>query len=604
MARFSTKHKDREKTFFIKSFNEGLNEEVGVNFLPKSALSKCKNMKYTSDKSIDGETIVILSKRQGTQVITNTAHSASILACTYYIAQSKYIIADDSKVYYHSVKVGVPEIGSISGTPTFTEFKGKLIIHDSGTTKAWDGTTFETLNCLYEDEILGTGDNTETQFTGTLANLTVKPASLTITYTDTTTKTITSTAGGALEGDVDGGGTNTINYTTGAYDFTCSGAPDNTTSIYATYEKVGGAPKSKDGFVRASRLYVWGDSDYPSRIWYSGPNDEDGWDTSSSGGYLDVNPLDGQSLVGCLNFFDNIICIKDNTINVIKGLPGDTYFRVEPLLDNTGSTAYRTCINDGGLLAFLSKEGYITLTATEDYGDVSKKAELSSKFRSNVNKFTNQYCYAEYNQIDRQIWLTLFRDATQLDYLYCINLATGGQVSLYEFNFGHTCYKYVNGEMLIGGSGGHLYKLFDGSYSRYKDNGVSYSSDTFVRGCMTNWGAGFNRKHNKKIFPNIFGKAGTSCTLNLYTNNNYNTPILTETLTTESNTSFIFEDGQDVYIYDMNTEIGAEDYTSERGVSIDRKFNYKEVMYELTDIDGALGFDFYGIDFHGAIIGD
>jgi len=724
MARFSTKHKDREKTFFIKSFNEGLNEEVGVNFLPISALSKCKNMKYVADKSIDGETIVILSKRQGTQIISNTALASSMLACTYYVTGAQYVVATASKVYYLDASYDPVEIGSISGIPTFTEFKGKLIIHDSGATKAWNGTTFETLNVLYNDEVIGTGDGGTVDFSGTLSHIPVASASLTITYTDSTEKTITSAADGTLSGDVaahelmpnqvdrdfsdasawanvdlnaydetgdltitasaanqyctcpvlsapttagkryrmtftvvnlvstwtiksfdgtktigtvtaDGaqsfdwtasttGGyrivavaddssgdfddftltTNVVDFTTGVYSFRASGAPDNTTSVYATYEDAGAAPKSKAGFVRASRLYLWGDSDNPSRLWYCGANDEDGWDTSSSGGYLDINPLDGQSLIGCLNFFQNIICVKTNSLNVIQGLPGDTDFRVEPLLDNTGGVAYRACLNDGTMMAFLSKEGMLTLTATDEYGDVSKQVELSAKFRSNVNKFANAYCYAEYNQIDRQIWLTLSNSGSQLDYLYCINLATGGQISLYEFDFGHTCYKYVNGEMLIGGSDGHLYKLYSGAYTRYKDNGESYASDTYVRGCMTNWGAGFNRKHNKKIFPNIYGKSGTSCTLNLYTNNNYNTPILTETLTTESNTSFIFEDGQEVLIYDMTTLIGAEDYTSERGVSLDRKFNYKEVMFELTDIDGAIGFDFYGIDFSGSIIGD
>jgi hypothetical protein len=139
------------------------------------------------------------------------------------------------------VEIGTNALSGVS-VPTFTEFNGKLIIHDGGVTKAWNGTTLETLNGLVEDEIIGTGNNTETHFTGNLAHLTAKSASLTITYTDATQKTITSTGAGALVGDVNAGGTNTINFTSGAYDFTCSGAPDNTTSIYATYEQVGGAP--------------------------------------------------------------------------------------------------------------------------------------------------------------------------------------------------------------------------------------------------------------------------------------------------------------------------------------------------------------------------
>lgn len=725
MAKFSTKHKDREKTFFIRSFSEGLNEEISPLFLPLTALSRCNNMKYVHDKTVDGNDIVVLTKRQGTEKISNTAlpAGADVLACTYYIAGAKYILATASKIYYLDASNDPVEIGSISGVPTFTEFHGKLIIHDSGVTKAWNGTTFETLTNLYTDEIIGTGNNSTVDFTGTLAHPAVKSESLTITYTDTTEKTITSSASGTLSGDVaahelmpnqvdrdfsgasawanvdlnaydetgdltitasaanqyctcpvlsapttagmryrmtftvanlvstwtiksfdgtktigtvtaDGaqsfdwtatttGGyrivavaddssgdfddftltTNVVDFTTGVYSFRCSGAPDNTTSVLATYEMVAGAPKSKAGFVRASRLYTWGNSDYPSRIDYTAVNDEDAWDSSSGGGYIDIDPLDGYSLIGCVNFFQSIVAIKENSFKRIDNFPGDTVFRAEPLLESIGSLAYRTCLSDGGLISFLSKEGWLALEATDSYGDIGKTTELSKNFRSNCIRFSSSSCYSEYNQIDRQLWLTPYSSTTQLPYVYVLNLSTGGQLSTYTFAFTHTCYKYVNSEMLVGGADGNLYRLFSGSSARFKDNGVSYSDETYARGPMTNWGAGFNRKHNKRLFPQVYGKAGTSCTLNIYTNGDYINPILTESITTGSGLAFIYEDGQNVLIYEMDGVIGGE-IIAERGKSLNRKFNYEEVMFEIIDIEGSIGFDFYGIDFTGAIIGD
>ena len=43
---------------------------------------------------------------------------------------------------------------------------------------------------------------------------------------------------------------------------------------------------------------------------------------------------------------------------------------------------------------------------------------------------------------------------------------------------------------------------------------------------------------------------------------------------------------------------------AERDDKIDKKFNYRELMFELTNIDGPQGAEFYGVDFAGAIIGD
>jgi hypothetical protein len=213
-------------------------------------------------------------------------------------------------------------------------------------------------------------------------------------------------------------------------------------------------------------------------------------------------------------------------------------------------------------------------------------------------RYNNSLAYAEYNQIDKQLWLTLFNSTTQLPVVHVINMETGGQLSLYEFAFDHTCYKYVNNEMLIGGDDGHLYRLF-GKYSRYRDNGVSYSSDTYIRGTMTNWGLPINRKHNKKIYPHVYGKAGMTATLNIYTDNEYVNPTYTESLTVSGGDAFIYDDGQDVLIYDMDGEIGAG-----RVDDLHKKLNYHEIMWELTDINGPLGGEFYGIDFTVAVLGD
>ena len=721
MAQWSSKHGKREQTFSIHSFHDGLNEDIAPTGLPLSALTSCRNMKYAMSKfgggNEESQNTVIMKLRQGTTKISHNAlpSGADVLACTYYVKGAQYILATASKVYYLNGSLDPVEIGSISGIPTFTEFHGKLIIHDSGSTKAWDGTTFETLSVLYMDEIIETGDGATVAFSGVLAHPAVEVSSLLITYTSGgAIKTIHSNTSGELSGDTsvselmpnqadrdlsaasawtnvdfahyaetdyihiwgyttgqyctlpvasapttightytlsfdcdieshtfdfviksyDGtqtiatmatgsgntvgnriyysfeftasttgglrivaigtapsygvaflkidnfslketGGVNTVTYATGAYSFTASAAPDNTTPVYAQYRQTSGVPPSKAGFVRGSRLYTWGDAANPSRLSYTGVNDEYAWDSSSDGGYLDCDPLDGYSLISCVNYFDSVILIKSNSIHRLDDFPGDNTFEVVPVVKEMGGMAYRTCLNDGGTVSFLSKKGWLGLTSLMGgYEDINlKMVNLSEKFQDNVFLYGNQYAYAEYNQLDKQLWLTLFNSTTQFPYLYVVNLATGGQISIYEFAFDHTSYKFINDEMLIGGADGNLYKLLS-TDSACLDNAVSYATDTKIKGVMTDWGISEHRKHNKYINVHLYGSSTVTATLNIYTNRNYSTAKYTASLST-ANTS----------------------------TKISKKLNYQEIQFELTSIYGATGVEVLGIDFTGAIIG-
>jgi hypothetical protein len=683
----------------MRNFSGGLNAEMAGHHLPITSLTQCCNMKYVKD----GDS-TILTIRQGTTKISHTTVGidSAISGCTYYAADAKYILATTAKLYYLDGSYDPVEIGAISGTPTFTEFKGKLIIHDSGTTKAWNGTTFETLPCRYDDVAIETGDGSTVEFDGTLANPVVSSTTLTITYTASgVSKTLTSAASGALAGDVtateiitdqhnrdfsaanewanSGGGTalasfdstgdltitanaagdyctlpvanattvagksyvmtfsvanlvstwtiksydgtqtigtvsaagaqtfaftasttggfrivavgatssgdfdnftlspNAVNYTDGAYHFIASAAPDNTTPVYATYEKTSGAPKSKAGFVRASRLYMWGDSDNPSRLWYSGVNDEDAWDSTSGGGYIDIDPLDGYSLIGCCNFFETIVCLKENSTHRVNNFPGDTNFDVEPVLQGVGSGSYRTCVVAGNYVTFLSPLGWLGLSASTDYGDISMTEDFGKNIRSDIlpaaiNSASKSLCYAEYNEIDKQLWISL----AESTYVLVCNMETGGQLSLYCFAIadGYASFKFVNGEMLIGTSRGDLYKLNNTAADGCKDDTSSYASYTYVRGAMTDWGLPENRKHNKLIKVHLYGSTAATATLNIYTNKDYSTVAYTASLNSGTSSTMIR-----------------------------KKFNYREVMFRLENIYGAAGAEFAGVDFTSAIIG-
>lgn len=75
----------------------------------------------------------------------------------------------------------------------------------------------------------------------TLVTAGISPRSLSITYTDalSATKTITDDGAGNLIGDVDAGGTNTIDYTTGVIDVLLSDAAESDTFVTAAWYETG-----------------------------------------------------------------------------------------------------------------------------------------------------------------------------------------------------------------------------------------------------------------------------------------------------------------------------------------------------------------------------
>ena len=601
MPRFSSKHGKADQTFKFAGFAGGYIQDKEAQSLGLQNLSECMNMKYAKDK----EGTVIMNVRQGTTLISNSAlpAAADVLACTYYVNDAKYILATATKLYELDASLDPNEIGTIEGVPTFNEFNGKLIIHDTGIMKSWDGTTFTKIPKLWMNEILGTGDDVEDQFTGNLDNLTVKTSSITISFTGTAVSlTITDNGSGALIGDVNAGGTNTINYTTGAYDFTCSEPPDCDTTVTVDYHEVDGAPKSKAGLVRGRSLYSWGDSSYPSRITYTEVNDETASDTSSGGGYLDVDRSDGYTLLGALNFFTTVLLFKQGSLHRIDDFPGDATFAAEKLTDDIGTLAHRSPLFEGGIVSFVDREGWMAMSPSQRFGDIQKGVPLSKDFNTNAVRYANATAYTAFNQTDNQLWLALSTDAstTYLDYIYVSNLDVDGLVSQYRFSFSHSCFAFANGEMLIGGVDGNLYKM-DNTNTVFTDNSVSYANDTYFRSAYTDWGLANNNKHNKRIQLRMTTET-TSFTANLKLfRDGQKQPFLVLPVSVAPSYPKVNSGGIGIYVYDMkNMPIGTHvvEYVARK------KFDYKKLMYELRDISVTTKADIDGVDFTSAVIGD
>ncbi len=733
MPKLSQKH---EKQTILKelSFSGGINWSIPSTALALNELYLCNNMEYLFSKDDQGNTRATLRKRPGTVKISNTAlpSGANVKAVYYYKTHTQYILATATKLYYLDGSYDPVEIGSISGIPTFTEFNGKLIIHDSGVTKAWNGTSLETLACSYEDESLGTGDGSTVSFSGTLSNPAIEASSVSITYLDSAGTTYTITDDGAYEltGDVtlpaglldddcssltgwtnqnagdaettqvtydgrscfkldsgpnsaanndythnykdvgslgayttieidlyhaliggltdvdkaqlrvhngstvchinftseglfvhDGAtynevgtnivsqdawqywrfiinwtaktvdvylksgddyilqasgvdcsyddatadgtiqlcqygyatnncisyvnnikitdGANMINPTTGAYAFVCSATPADGTSITVDYKKVSGAPKSKGGFVRNERLYMWGSSDYPSRLFYSGTSDTGGeyeWSTSAGGGYLDFDKDDGYNLLSCLNYSQSVLLFKENKMGRLDNFPGDAIFRIEPLNSAAAAYSYNGCTITYDLVAMTSKSHIYAIEPTSLYQGSQQLLSLTNKIFDNFRYGAGQYTMLEYYPHRNQLWCqsrtTQTGDGSST--LWVIQMPYGA-ISQFQFAFTATCIKYVNNEMLIGGADGNLYRA-DEMVTNYLDNEVSYSTES---GVLTRFKTGnhdFGEPLRKKIIKNIYvklqGSGTTTGKIKLYVNNS-STAFSTHALATD-----------------------------------------------------------------------
>ncbi len=130
------------------------------------------------------------------------------------------------------------------------------------------------LNGISHSQIVASGDGdaaTERQITGTLAELTAVARSVTISWVSGgVSRSATDDGFGNLTGDVDAAGTNTINYTTGAFDFTIASTAvvDADTFVTLTYAEEAEESTHSEQFGDTTKGYTAGeDGTYDTTNW-------------------------------------------------------------------------------------------------------------------------------------------------------------------------------------------------------------------------------------------------------------------------------------------------------------------------------------------------
>jgi len=130
-------------------------------------------------------------------------------------------------------------------------------------------------------------------------------------------------------------------------------------------------------------LFIAGDPDNPSRLYYSGGGDKiNDFTLGGGGGFIDISKNDGQAITGMIVFKDSLIVFKRNSIYKFSfttaGLP-----QVELINPAIGAVAPRSIIAVENDVMFASERGIFSIGNSQGFAfDVLRTNELSAKVRS------------------------------------------------------------------------------------------------------------------------------------------------------------------------------------------------------------------------------
>lgn len=162
---------------------------------------------------------------------------------------------------------------------------------------------------------------------------------------------------------------------------------------------------------------LWGGvaTKYPDRIYWSSTFDPEDWELnwqdsgSDGGGYLDIATFDGSRIRAVVTALDDMLVFKDKSVHRISGMsPGE--FSVSQIFGTEGTLAYRTIVNDGRALYFLSSDGLVRYSGMTALPLSANGDQKLKDFWSRINKSTIQYACAA--MMDNIIYLSVPLDGS------------------------------------------------------------------------------------------------------------------------------------------------------------------------------------------------
>ena len=139
-------------------------------------------------------------------------------------------------------------------------------------------------------------------------------------------------------------------------------------------------------------LFVYGDPDNPSRLFYSGGGDRiNDFSVSNGGGFIDVSKNDGQMGTGLIVFKNTLLSFKEDSIYQFEfttsGLPQVTQVNAA-----VGCIAPRSIVAVENDIFFASRRGVFTIGNEPGFAfDVLRTNELSARVRSLYQAIESEY---------------------------------------------------------------------------------------------------------------------------------------------------------------------------------------------------------------------
>ncbi len=151
-------------------------------------------------------------------------------------------------------------------------------------------------------------------------------------------------------------------------------------------------PTGKYITVYKDSLFIAGDSNYPSRLYYSGGGDQiNNFSIDGGGGLIDVASNNGQVITGLVVFKDNLIIFKSDSIYQFSftssGLP-----QLTQVSGSLGAIAPRSIITVENDVFFLSRRGIFSIGNEQGFAfDVLRTNELSARVRPTIQTIDPSY---------------------------------------------------------------------------------------------------------------------------------------------------------------------------------------------------------------------
>ena len=157
---------------------------------------------------------------------------------------------------------------------------------------------------------------------------------------------------------------------------------------------LGGSPPAGRGAVfHLNRVWIWSANGFPSRITYGSSTSIEDY-TGADTGYIDIDPDDGDRIMGAVVYKKHLIIFKGpnhGSIHVISGTAptGSDAFARTPLTKGIALQSHQSIIPVNDDIWFWSNRGIHSLAATQQFGDYAGaflSKHLHSFFRNNINR--------------------------------------------------------------------------------------------------------------------------------------------------------------------------------------------------------------------------